>query len=378
MRLLVSTFSVQSSLSHIILSGLIVFSLANLYKVYRMKEDCCSETCPDPQTVEICSPPVTAWNLTVNLPSSWPEKQLNHVEAIWQGRLEKGGVFRPTHCFPATRIAILIPYRNRSSHLANFLEIMHPFLQRQNIQYVIVAIHQIGDAPFLRGLLFNAGFLESIAHLSFRPDCFILHDVDHIPERQGMFYQCSSHGVTHLSHAIDRFDYNLFMPEFTGGVSGVTRKQYELVNGFSNFYIGWGCEDEDFYVRITKQNLKLVRAPAEIARYSTLPHVPNYPNWFWDQFISRLDRERFSNLKEIVDTDGKSSERYDYNKYLQAVALERAGEEGLHNARLYYKLEGVVYHASYTELRISPDLNKIKEDGIAFLTKMEDVLDALH
>jgi hypothetical protein len=35
--------------------------------------------------------------------------------------------------------------RNRSSHLAHFLGIMHPFLQRQNIQYTIVAVNQTGD-----------------------------------------------------------------------------------------------------------------------------------------------------------------------------------------------------------------------------------------
>ena len=40
--------------------------------------------------------------------------------------------------------------------------------------------------------------------LCVQPDCLILHDVDHVPERQGMFYFCSIHGITHLSHAIDR------------------------------------------------------------------------------------------------------------------------------------------------------------------------------
>ena len=39
----------------------------------------------------------------------------------------------------------------------------------------------LGNAPFMRGLLFNAGYKESLEHLSFKPDCIILHDVDHLP-----------------------------------------------------------------------------------------------------------------------------------------------------------------------------------------------------
>ena len=64
----------------------------------------------------------------------------------------------------------------------------------------------------MRGLLFNAGYLESLENLSFKPDCLILHDVDHIPERQGMVYFCSQHGVTHLSQAVDRSFIDSFIP----------------------------------------------------------------------------------------------------------------------------------------------------------------------
>ena len=58
----------------------------------------------------------------------------------------------------------------------------------------------------------------------------------------------------------------------------------------------------------------------QISRYRTQTHVPNYPNWFWDQSISAEDRRRFKNLSEIVDKDGKAEERYDYNKLLQVPA----------------------------------------------------------
>ena len=41
---------------------------------------------------------------------------------------------------------------------------------------------------------------------------------------------------------MDRFEYNLFMYEYTGGVSAMTSQQFQAVNGFSNLYLGWGCE----------------------------------------------------------------------------------------------------------------------------------------
>ena len=73
-------------------------------------------------------------------------------------------------------------------------------------------------------------------------------------------------------------------------------------------------QDEDLYVRVVEAGLTLVRAAPAISRYRTLPHLPNYPAWFWDQQISSLDRERFPNLRNMVDPDGSSSDRYDYNK----------------------------------------------------------------
>ena len=66
------------------------------------------------------------------------------------------------------------------------------------MEYAVLVINQTGSAPFMRGLLFNAGVREAATALPFTPDCFILHDVDHIPERQALLYRCSPHGVFHL------------------------------------------------------------------------------------------------------------------------------------------------------------------------------------
>ena len=194
----------------------------------------------------------------------WQELNLSDEDSKWKSILPAGGTFQPTDCVPPTRVAILIPYRDRQSHLATFLKVFHPLLQNQGMEYTILVINQTGPAPFMRGLLFNAGVLESNDLLAHPPDCFILHDVDHIPERQALLYRCSEQGVFHMAQAVDRFEYNLFMHEYTGGVAAITRGQYEAINGFSNLYMGWGCEDEDFYVRIVSRGLTLVRAAHEV------------------------------------------------------------------------------------------------------------------
>ena len=149
---------------------------------------------------------------------------------------------------------------------------MHPFLMRQNIEYAILVINQTDNAPFMRGLLFNAGFLSAKYVLPFSPDCFILHDVDNIPERQGLFYRCSQHGVFHMAAAVDRFQYQLFMPEYTGGVAAVTSDQFSALNGFSNLYLGWGCEDDDFFIRIV---VRLVLAGESLQLMATRTDQPH-------------------------------------------------------------------------------------------------------
>ena len=200
----------------------------------------------------------------MELPDHWGNLSLAEEDLKMADKMMLGGTYSPSTCHPTTRVAILIPYRDRESHLATFIRYLHPLLQEQRIQYTILVINQTGKAPFMRGLLFNAGVLESSSVLPFTPDCFILHDVDHIPEKRALLYRCSHQGIFHMAQAVDRFDYNLFMYEYTGGVSAITREQYHTINGFSNLYMGWGCEDEDLYVRIVAKNLTLVRVAKEV------------------------------------------------------------------------------------------------------------------
>lgn len=58
--------------------------------------------------------------------------------------VREGGRYRPVTCEPRSRTAVIIPHRNRETHLRHLLYYLHPFLQRQQLQYGIYVIHQVG------------------------------------------------------------------------------------------------------------------------------------------------------------------------------------------------------------------------------------------
>lgn len=78
--------------------------------------------------------------------------------------------------------------------------------------------------------------------------------------------------VIHFARYIDKFNYTI-SGKFgitVGGAVGFTEHQYQLVNGYSNVYWGWGGEDDDMYARIKKMSLKLIRYKSPYGRQVSL------------------------------------------------------------------------------------------------------------
>lgn len=57
--------------------------------------------------------------------------------------VEKGGRWRPRICTARSRVAIVVPYRDRDYNLRAFLQHIHPFLQKQQLQYGIFVAEQV-------------------------------------------------------------------------------------------------------------------------------------------------------------------------------------------------------------------------------------------
>ncbi|XP_076025012.1 beta-1,4-galactosyltransferase 4 [Genypterus blacodes] len=196
-----------------------------------------------------------------------PSLTLKDVESENTG--VKEGHYEPADCVARQSVAILIPHRNREKHLRYLLHYLHPFLQRQQLHYAIYIIQQAGDATFNRAKLLNVGYLEALK--DFRWDCFIFHDVDLVPENDHNLYFCSKQ-PKHLVVGRNATGYKLHYKGYFGGVSAMTKEQFDQVNGFSNTYWGWGGEDDDLRVRVQLQGMKIVRPPADVARYTMVFH----------------------------------------------------------------------------------------------------------
>lgn len=179
------------------------------------------------------------------------------------------GEYEPADCTARQSVAILIPHRNREKHLLYLLHHLHPFLQRQQLHYAIYVIQQAGDATFNRAKLLNVGYLEALKDYSW--ECFIFHDVDLVPENDHNLYVCDKQ-PKHLVVGRNATGYKLRYKGYFGGVTAMTRDQFYQVNGFSNIYWGWGGEDDDLRIRVELQKMKIVRPPADVARYTMVFH----------------------------------------------------------------------------------------------------------
>lgn len=132
-------------------------------------------------------------------------ESLTSIEQRFHNRLEPGGCFKPNDCEQTSnRVAIVIPYRDRDTHLSIFLKNIHPFLMKQQADYGIFVVEQFGNGLFNRAALMNIGFLEAKKLAKFQ--CFIFHDVDLIPLDDRNLYRCPMQ-PRHMSVAIDTMQF---------------------------------------------------------------------------------------------------------------------------------------------------------------------------
>ncbi|PKU29417.1 beta- -galactosyltransferase 3 [Limosa lapponica baueri] len=190
--------------------------------------------------------------------------------------VEEGGRYQPSTCEPRSRTAIIIPHRNRETHLGHLLYYLHPFLQRQQLQYGIYVVHQAGNSTFNRAKLLNVGVKEALKDEEW--DCLFLHDVDLIPENDHNLYTCDPWNPKHVSIAMNKFGYSLPYPQYFGGVSALTPDQYMKMNGFPNEYWGWGGEDDDIATRVRLAGMKIARPPISIGHYKMVKHKSDKGN----------------------------------------------------------------------------------------------------
>lgn len=158
--------------------------------------------------------------------------------------------------YPSTivqpRLAILVPFRDRFDELLVFVPYISSFLENQNVRrYQIYILNQSSKYRFNRGALANVGYL--LAKNS--SEYIAIHDVDLLPLNKNLSYALPKGGPYHLSSPNYHPKYNY--EKYFGGILLISNEHFELVNGFSNRYFGWGLEDDEFYTRIKAAKLAI-------------------------------------------------------------------------------------------------------------------------
>ena len=149
------------------------------------------------------------------------------------------------------KLGVIIPYREREEHLERFIEHFTEFMSDKKINYQIFVIEQYDLKPFNRGRLLNIGYKIAIQNGC---DYVSFHDVDMLPEEADYSYPMKP---THLASNLSSYNYSVPYDEYFGGVTLFNKYDFELVNGYSNEYRGWGYEDDDLLNRCYEKKLPM-------------------------------------------------------------------------------------------------------------------------
>ncbi|XP_076338199.1 pantetheinase-like isoform X2 [Tachypleus tridentatus] len=165
---------------------------------------------------------------------------------------------------------------------------MQNFLDEQKVKHKIFIINQVDQHRFNRASLINVGHLQS------REDCdyLAMHDIDLLPLNPALKYSYPKAGPFHIASPDlhPRYHYRTFV----GGILLLTREDFELVNGLSNKYWGWGLEDDEFYARMKKAEFNISR-PRDIktGQKNTFKHIH-------DKNKRKRDTARLYNQREAT------------------------------------------------------------------------------
>jgi hypothetical protein len=121
----------------------------------------------------------------------------------------------------------------------------------KKINYQIFVIEQYDLKLFNRGRLLNIGYKIAISQGC---DYICFHDVDMLPEEADYSYPMKP---THLASNLSSYNYSVPYDEYFGGVTLFNKYDFELVNGYSNEYWGWGYEDDDLLNRCYYKKLPM-------------------------------------------------------------------------------------------------------------------------
>lgn len=186
---------------------------------------------------------------------------------------------------------IVIPYRNRAKHLAQFL----PYYRKLLPAATFIVVEQSINKEFNAFALCNIGAVISWD----KADYFCFHDVDMLV--QGKPDYSYPETPVHCATNASQFNWQMPFPEFFGGVVLFNKEDFQLCNGYSNRFYSWAGGDNELYYRVNKVGLTVTRRPH---RYLSLPHPRRHPTGFDPVRQKQAEQDR-------ADDDGLNSVKFD-------------------------------------------------------------------
>jgi hypothetical protein len=273
------------------------------------------------------------------------------------------------------KIAIIIPHRNRLTHLKIFEKKILELNNNINGNLDIYVIDQNNGDKFNRGFLLNIGYV--LAKLKKKYSRYIFHDVDSYPDKT-LFELYFQHLDKNIHFASPYLGYKYNFDNFFGGVNSFTSDTFEKINGYPNNFFGWGGEDDAIYNRAANNNILIFRPT--IGSYILEEHEPPKPLELnnrkkeniledlkkWHQNGVKQIKNLFINIKEYNNID-KFIELYDKensNITNGAILFETFSKNEIKNTSksinwFFYKIDYLSKHNKFYDYILDKDYVKI-------------------
>ena len=188
----------------------------------------------------------------------------------------------------SSRVAVVVPYRDRAAQLEAFVAHMAFFLGRavgDRARYRLFVVEQADGGLFNRGALLNAGFRIATSGEgpapAFRPTHVIFHDVDALPDAATLLPWYAApppRGACYHLASPAWFEGKYTFDTFFGAILSVRPDDFVTANGFPSSFDGWGGEDDALLHRLSAgcdgaRNTTTVYRPRR-GRFRHLPHPP--------------------------------------------------------------------------------------------------------
>ena len=305
---------------------------------------------------------------------------------------------------PLYKIAIIVPFRNqpllkdiegqdRMIHKERFIQHMKQFIPKVSqyamTEYLItlhidvMIIEQSDDGrKFNRGALLNSGYINAMKSHYYRG--IIFHDVDLLPSDKmipfyamGIFnpkYTKSDKKIIHLAHNWGR--YASLGTGYIGGVTMFETTQFNNINGFPNYFEGWGGEDDALRERIVAYAKEINKEYADKDDNTILTDIVDYPPGIPEDSYTDLEGvDTFREKRDIL----KGDEALDNKLKREGRALDKKiwKYNGLINPQKYGELYSIndvsIENTQYQMRKINISLNS----NLTSLKVMNDELGSL-